>query len=434
MVLFIMFVLLAEGGCFAQATFHTVASTNMQQGLPVPACRADRRGRKAAQARVNFIAELDNDPTLDPASNGQLLNFALSRAVNGTILFTMGSWAYAEQLMNWLVTAAAVGVLENVVVLVLDKPLHDMLTHRGFPSFYDPETYQVAAALFTSDKGRIWTECCQNLIPAALDSGKHFIREVEGPPMRNCCKKSYVWANRLSAVRTLLRGGLRVIQADNDALLLKHPITCLAPYIAAAERKEEGKGFDIIAQRGSFPHSLRQKWGATMSFGFMVFNPTPSTMAFIELGRTMFIEQGDDQQALQLALNGCTDMKWNLGSGRRPEPGVPLTSEEAAVSGLGIMDVGVSTFPVTDKGDTLAVLLLPNRVIVRRCNDSWTTNPSLFDDTIVAHCYKKIKKAKGEDGFYFLRNEWIAAKRLSGETSTQFFSRIGTGHPSLDAL
>jgi hypothetical protein len=328
--------------------------------------------------------------------------------------------------MNWLVSAAAVNVLDNVVVLALDKPVHDMLAERGFPSFYDPATYQTAAAAFTgpSDQGHVWNECCLKLVPAPVGGIAKFLRrrkDADRTPMHACCKRKYVWAQRLSAVRTLLMEGITVIQSDTDALLLKNPITSLAPYSG-----------DLLAQRGSFPKEIAERWGATMSFGFIRYRPTLAVLAFIELGHKLFAKEGDDQRDLQTVLNGCTNFAWNLeGTGAAPLPPAPLKKEEVAAVGLGVADFGVSISPLTEGGDRLKIVLLPNRAVPRRCGESTAVGTMLVDHAIAAHCYKRKKMHIREAEFYFLKPHWSEPKIVPEETATQFFIRIGIGHPAM---
>jgi hypothetical protein len=219
----------------------------------------------------------------------------------------------------------------------------------------------------------------------------------------------------------LLTEGITVLQSDTDSLLLKNPITSLVPYAG-----------DLVGQRGSYPPFVTKKWGASLSFGFIRYSPTPATMAFIELGRKSFARYGHDQRELQDALNGCTGLEWNLeGTGSTPLPPAPLTQDEVKAGGMGVADYGVSISPLTDQGDHLKIVLLPNRVVPRRCESDWTETAELFDHAIAAHCYRKKKMQKSADGFYFLKPDWFKAKILPGETAAQFFIRIGIGHPAM---
>ena len=133
---------------------------------------------------------------------------------------------HTEILFNWLISAYLVAdpPLKNILVLTLDKSLHDLAQSHGFASLY------VSPEMVIDPKAKI----------TRVFSQVHIVR--------------------LAVVRLMNHYGYDVVNYDCDAILLKNPQTIF----------DSHKDSDMIGTFGKGPSHLFAKWGVTLNTGVML--------------------------------------------------------------------------------------------------------------------------------------------------------------------
>lgn len=133
---------------------------------------------------------------------------------------------HTDILFNWLISAHLVAdpPLKNILVLTLDKSLHDLAESHGFSSLY--------------------------VSPEMVIDPKVEIKRVF----------SQVHIVRLAVVRLMNHYGFDVVNYDCDAILLKNPQTIF----------DSHKDADMIGTFGKGPNHLFNKWGVTLNTGVML--------------------------------------------------------------------------------------------------------------------------------------------------------------------
>ena len=149
------------------------------------------------------------------------------RTVDGKqVSIVTSSIEHTDILFNWLISAYLVAnpPLKNVLVLTLDKSLHDLAESHGFASLY------VSPEMVIDPKAKI----------TRVFSQVHIVR--------------------LAVVRLMNHYGYDVVNYDCDAILLKNPQTIF----------DSHKDSEMIGTFGKGPSHLFSKWGVTLNTGVML--------------------------------------------------------------------------------------------------------------------------------------------------------------------
>ena len=145
----------------------------------------------------------------------------------------IGSSAYLEIILNWLIAAMVVTKppLENVLVISLDTKLHKVLQEHDINSVYvNPLT--------------------------VLRSKVNVEEEI-----------AYFWVTRLVIFRLINHWGYTVATYDSDAIPIKNPEKLFAKF----------EDIDVIGTISGFPRHLYVKWGAILCMGMVVFKASKAT-------------------------------------------------------------------------------------------------------------------------------------------------------------
>ena len=139
---------------------------------------------------------------------------------------------YKDVLLNWLISAITCKPsIENIVVVCLDRKLHQILIARDIPSILAP---------FSS----------------LLNINYKFRRFFD-----------FIMMMRLGFMRIINRLGYDCAMYDIDAIILKNPQTLYNKY------NDTG----IIGSRGSLPKSLMKKWKVTICIGAVFIRSNDNT-------------------------------------------------------------------------------------------------------------------------------------------------------------
>ncbi len=149
-------------------------------------------------------------------------------APNAPVVLVMSNTLYQTVLINWLI-AVRVKVgdpFDNILVIALDLPLHKFLQSHGFDSIFVPTNSVIQVQ--TSAVVKMFT-------------------------------------TRVVVVRMINYLGYDALHCDNDAIVLKNPMTLL----------NEHQESDIVGSVGTFPFDIGRRWGFTICMGFILFRSTP---------------------------------------------------------------------------------------------------------------------------------------------------------------
>ena len=151
----------------------------------------------------------------------------LAKTRGKQINMVTASIEHQDVLLNWLISAYAVATppLDNVLVLSLDEPLHNLLKIRGISSLW------VSPSI---------------IIDPTIEIARRF---------------SQVHIVRLNVLRLIVNYGFDVVNYDCDAIVLKNPQTVF----------DKHKDADIIGTFGKGPGHLFSKWGVTLNTGVLLF-------------------------------------------------------------------------------------------------------------------------------------------------------------------
>ena len=157
---------------------------------------------------------------------------------NRQIIMVTSNSAYTEVLLNWLISAALVIPLKQILIIALDEPVWHLLHNRGFQSVFVP--------------------------PSSL------IKKS-----REITLFGQIMFTRLSVMRILNHWGFDVAMIDTDALLLKDPWPLF---------EHEYPDSSIVASQGKFPSELSTKWGTALCVGVILIRSSNQTgmMTFID--------------------------------------------------------------------------------------------------------------------------------------------------------
>ena len=156
----------------------------------------------------------------------QLQNF-LSTVEGNQVSLVTANQEHQDVVLNWLISAYTVASppLKNILVLTLDKPLHDLLQARGIA------TMHISPGMIIEPSAGITRAFSQ----------VHIVR--------------------LTVVRLINHYGYDLVNYDSDAILLKNPQIYF----------EKHKHADMIGTFGKGPMGLFKEWGVTLNTGVLLF-------------------------------------------------------------------------------------------------------------------------------------------------------------------
>ena len=146
------------------------------------------------------------------------------------VVMVVSNSAYQEVLLNWLLSAALVIPLNQILIIALDEPVWRLMHNRGFQSVLVP--------------------------PSSLTQRS-----------RDITLFGQIMLTRLSVMRLLNHWGFCVAMIDTDALLLKDPWPLFEKY-------PDGS---IVASQGKFPSELSAKWGTALCVGVILIRSSNQT-------------------------------------------------------------------------------------------------------------------------------------------------------------
>lgn len=153
-------------------------------------------------------------------------------SINGKqISLVTSSQEHTDLLINWLISALMIArpPLNNVLVLSMDRELHNTLEGHGFSSLF------VSAEMVISPRANI----------TRVFSQVHIVR--------------------LTVLRLINHWGFDVANYDCDAILLKNPQKLF----------DSKKDVDLFGTFGRGPVTLFRKWGVTLNTGVMLLRANP---------------------------------------------------------------------------------------------------------------------------------------------------------------
>ena len=153
------------------------------------------------------------------------------------VVMVASNSAYQEVLLNWLISAALVIPLNQILVIALDEPVWCLIHNRGFQSVFVP--------------------------PSSLTQRS-----------RDITVFGQIMLTRLSVMRLLNHWGFDVAMIDTDALLLKDPWPLFEKYPDS----------NIVASQGKFPSELSTKWGTALCVGVILIRSSNQTGMRIFIG------------------------------------------------------------------------------------------------------------------------------------------------------
>ena len=190
---------------------------------------------------------------------------------SGLVTLVTTSSGHEKGLLNWLgsVDNAHEGILDTIVVLSMDEPVHKLMTGHGARS--------------------------------VLGTAPHEARQLR--------TRDQIWLTRMKLVLKLLTDGTDVLMSDVDALWLRDPLP--------AVRMQLASGADIVASRATkWPQVQAEKWGTVLCMGFVYFRATTAVTELMS-GVVQAMEHAqrpDDQVAINEVLDAM-GLRWNHATG-----------------------------------------------------------------------------------------------------------------------
>lgn len=153
------------------------------------------------------------------------------------IALLTADYTYRAVLVNWLITATVVvqPPVENILVISLNKSLHETLKARRIPCIYVDPT---------------------SILNPSFDL-----------PTRRSLVKSQIMVTRMTVMRFINHWGFDFVLYDIDALIIRNPSTLYQQYSSA----------DIIGSRGTYPLKVERVTGVSLCTGVLLIRSSPQT-------------------------------------------------------------------------------------------------------------------------------------------------------------
>ena len=170
------------------------------------------------------------------------------------LILVFANYNYLPVLENWLEAMNILGI-KNIVVISLDKEIHNHLSKQNIRSSY---------------------RACE------LDLNK-------------------LWIHRVKICLEFMEQGYDIIHSDADAVWLKDPLE----YLSNIKQ-------DMIFSQGTFwPKDVHTEWGFVLCCGFFYIKNNASTLAFMNDLYKRVKEDKDDQVSCNRLLMQ-SNIKWNV--------------------------------------------------------------------------------------------------------------------------
>ena len=329
-------------------------------------------------------------------------NKQASQTASPTVV-TFASYSHRVFLLNWLVGVTGAGIAPSSIhVICVDKKIAAWLSALGKNCEQELVLDTLDSQTWITKQNRKCDpsyslvvcetqNCCSSACAVDVHCNSlHFVEKTNS--CRLCTSETSsasrigvfmkkhkiqtLFKLRIKILREYISRGKSIILSDLDATWVRSPVD----YIVSS-------GSDIVAQRGSYPKNLAEKWGATVCMGFLYIKSCHRTETFLEIVQTEVDAVGDDQIAFNKALD-LDVISW----------GGPLTYETNIDFSTGLSQSGI------------AVTLLPHNLFPRIC--PWGSLPSMV---VVAHCFdkgvsksdpgQKMQRAASR-GIWYLKSNW----------------------------
>eukprot|EP00754_Rhynchopus_humris_P036638 Rhum_TRINITY_DN18730_c0_g1::Rhum_TRINITY_DN18730_c0_g1_i1::g.168139::m.168139 len=356
--------------------------------------------------------------------SGNLKNI-LDKVEDGVVVLTFADSKYKESMINWLINVERQGIT-NYAVVCLDHDLPPWLAERKGRCDYVMTGWKEGAwsnggsnTCAGSDQkptadgslGLCKMSCEQDTSCQAISWNKlHKLCYLCSAPKYEPSvmhqvyikkTKDTLWFTRWKLLLRLLNRNVHVLMADLDATFVQNPLPLL---------KEYGKEADIISQRGSFPEHLFTKWGATVCMGFTFWRATTETKIFTAMMNKVIAGSGDDQVAVNQALEHSA-IAWST------------TSSDGKME---YHTAKEPTIGLTHKG--LRSMLLPHNLFPRKCDE--IGEAEIVGQAVVAHCFaeKKTGAAKIDSakkyGLWSVRDDWGSVDPATANSFREYLRLI----------
>ena len=294
------------------------------------------------------------------------------------LIVTSATQSYLGPFFNLaasMLRARGPSALNNVVLITLDTQLSQSLGRAGLADSL-AEYNGLAQELGLTQSSNYSTSDADTLMP--------------------------IWSFRMYLLNYLVSQGISVLLNDVDAVWAGD---------AVAKIIHRDEGYDVVASRGAYPRLLGRnlrrrmvgKWGATLCMGFVYFNSTAASIAFLRWALEKNAAVVDDQAWINMALyeGGLAWDKLAHGGSLRYS-----YSKGSDKPDVGRLPLNHSAIPATvaHQNDVLKVSLQPLAHIDRRCTRE-------EKHAVVIHCNtnKKshLKEFKARRwNLWFIRNDW----------------------------
>ena len=184
-----------------------------------------------------------------------------------------------------------------------------------------------------------------------------------------------LWVTRVLMVAQCIENDISVLLTDSDAVWQHDPRSDLMPLLVPSATEdssatEESSSWlvDVAGQRGSFPKTVDEVWGATLCMGFVAFRATTTTKMLMKVLEKEILHIKDDQIAINTVLQA--EEYFNVTFKNR------LTYANSDT-----MDYGTGRY----EGHDIKIALLPEARYTRiSCNKRNTDH--ILTDSVIAHC------------------------------------------------
>jgi len=192
--------------------------------------------------------------------NKLALDKLVAKKKTSNIILGFANFNYLPIFEIWYDYFSTLG-LNNLIMVALDKKMHNYLTERKIDSFL-----------------------CQ------IEGFQDFISTKQSKAEKQLLTK--LWLHRLKVIQHLLNNGVNVIHTDCDAVWLQN----IYDHI-----KDSNK--DIEISRGvGHPRAIVQRWGFSCCCGFFYIKSNNRTRRFMNEWIRIADEVGDDQSAFNKIL------------------------------------------------------------------------------------------------------------------------------------
>ena len=320
-----------------------------------------------------------------------LKHFLHKKPTGSLISMATSDSSYEDVLFNWLISATVNTnpPLSHILIISLDKPLHDALVKHGFDSIY----------IYYQDL----------LLPKLWE-------------MRRLSLSASV-ISRFTIMRVINHWGFDVANYDTDAIILKNPEQLYSNY----------KKSDMIGSRGTFPELAFQIFGLTLCVGTFVIKSTPNIGMFIVIAS--YIQNVNDCSILTLPLEKFWSVMSEVKEGAFYDDsnGIYRVSDQtklnSALVKMGLKGNGVGLKDdktwVGGNADGFTVVIVKSSFICRLANCK-ARSPSMYvwhHSGGTGKLTTKLASLK-QDKLRFLKENWKEGARKSSAKGLEWIKQL----------